>query len=64
MAVYDYEKIAVKMYKEYNSSVENNNYLGKEMPQWKALPARIQNAWIQAAIEAHREFLKVDIEGE
>jgi hypothetical protein len=48
----DYEKIAQRAYKAYGAVTEFKNYQGLPMPEWNALPAKIQEAWRAAVKEA------------
>lgn len=46
---------AEELYEAYGESTNYVNFLDQPMPQWEALPERIQTAWDAAAKAANRK---------
>lgn len=46
---------AEELYEAYGKSTNYKNFLDQPMPQWEALPDRIQTAWDAAAKAANRK---------
>ncbi len=44
-----YSEIAEEAYKAYGSVTDFKNFRGDPMPEWKALPEKIKEAWVASA---------------
>jgi len=54
-AVFDQKALARQAYYAYGSVTDFKNFQGNPMPEWEALPEKIQQAWMAAARFAWNE---------
>ena len=53
----DWTPLAASAYHAYGSVTDHKNYQGLPMPEWNALPPKIQEAWVAAVTHVATEVL-------
>lgn len=57
----DWSAIAAQAYDAYGGVTDHKNFRGDPMPEWDALPAKIQEAWIAAARNVACSAVKIAV---